>query len=159
MRRSTTERRTVVRHLTIGRLGRTLLACMLATAVVMNILPSAAQAAEPGLTIEKPAPSLTMGEIARMGDDPISGTAPVRVLVVSNARGDITWDEFSRLANGQPVSGVTVVRPAANVAPSTTVDNLTNGEPATVARRCGPVCQRILDILATIVIIIIIIIL
>ena len=146
-----------MRHLTIRRLGRTLLACVLATTVVMNILPSAAQAAEAGVTFQRPDPSLTTGEITRIAGDPVGG--PTRVLVVSTARGDITWDEFGRLATGQPVSGVTVVRSASGVVPSTTVDNLTNGEPATVAKGCGPVCRRILDILATIVIIIIIILL
>ena len=150
-----------MRHLTIGRLGRTLLACVLATTVITTILPSTTQAAttEPGTTIVKPDPGLTMGEIARMGVDPTSGSTPVRVLVVSTPRGDISWDEFRRLATGQPVPGVTVVRSADNVAPSTTVGSLTNGQPPTVARRCGPVCQRTLDILATIVIIIIIILL
>ena len=148
-----------MRYLTIGRLGQTLLACVLATTVITTILPSAAQATttEPGTTIVAPDPGLTTGEIARMGNDPANGSAPVRVLVVSTPRGDISWEEFSRLANGRPVPGVTVVRSASDVAPTTTVGSLTNGQPPTVARRCGPVCQRILDILATIVIIIIII--
>src|SRR5215510_13080227 len=100
-------------------------------------MPSAAHATttEPGVTIQRPDLALTTGEIARMGSDPAGASTPIRVLVVSAPRGDISWEEFSRLANGQPVPGVTVVRSADNVAPSTTVGSLTNGQPPSVAKK------------------------
>jgi hypothetical protein len=144
--------------MTVGRLTRAVIACVLATAVVTSVLPGAVHAAaEPGVTLQRPAPTLTTGEIARMAGEPTTGSAPIQVLVVSTPRGDISWQEFAQLANGRSVSGITVVSPAQDVAPSTTVGSLTNGQPPPVAKGCGPICRQILKILAKVIVIILII--
>jgi hypothetical protein len=137
-----------MRHGRVGSLGRAIIACV--TAIVV-LLPGAARATEPGITIQRPPLTLTVGEIARMAGAPTSGSGPIHVVVAATPRSDISWQEVAQLAKGQPVPGVTIVRPGQDVAPSTTVGSLTNGEPPTVAKGCY-VCKIILDFISFVLI-------
>lgn len=108
-----------------------------ATALILaavSLTPTAAHAADPGATIERPEPGLTVRTIAQIAGVPTSEPAPAHALVISSPRTDLAAEDARRLATGQGVSGVTVLRSARDVAPSTTVATLTNGRPATSAK-------------------------
>jgi hypothetical protein len=122
--------------------ARALIVAAIATAAAVSLAPASTHATETGTTIVRPAPELTVGAIAQIAGRPTGESAPTQALIISTQRADLSLEEASRLADGQGVPGVTVVRSASGVAVSTTVGTLTNGEPAPqlefFVRQCIP---------------------
>jgi hypothetical protein len=119
-----------------GRICQTVLKIVLAVLCIVLLLLAQAE-----VTIERPPLGLTVGAIAQMAGVPTGAQAPARALVISAQRSDLSAEESGRLAAGLPVPGVTVVRSTRDVAPSSTVGSLTNGEPAPLVKYFHYECE------------------